>query len=144
MADARIKGQEVEVLIVLNGQVQNTITDVRSFEVGFQMEILKEGYLGETTDRRDDIFRGTRGKIDLHYENKDVFGLIMAIVDRARRQSPGTKVNIKATLRFPNGDRPRVIIKDVYFGEIPLAFGSRSDYGTLGLEFEAADQPSVI
>jgi hypothetical protein len=139
MADQRIKGQEVEVLVVLDGKVQSTITDVRSFEIAVQIELLKEGYLGETTDRRDDIFKGVSGKIELHYENKDIFDLIKALVNRARRQTPGTKVNVKATLRFPNGDRPRIILQDVYFGEVPLNFGSRADYGTVSLTFESSN-----
>ena len=139
MSDARLKGQETEVMLIMNGQVQNTVTDVRSFEMGVQMEIIKEGYLGEKTDRRDDVFRGTRGRMELHYENKDVFDVIQAIVDRATRQSPGTKINVKTTLNFPNGQRKLVMLQDVYFGEIPLNFASRSDYGTVGLEFESAN-----
>jgi len=139
VADQRIKGQEVEVLLVVNGKVQSTITDVRSFEVAAQLEILREGYLGETVDRRDEIYRGVRGRMELHYENKDIFDLIQTFVNRARRAEPGTKVNIKATLNFPNGQRPRVLIQDAYFGEVPLSFGSRSDYGTMSLEFESSN-----
>jgi hypothetical protein len=138
MAD-RIKGQDVEIMIVADNVAQSTITDIRSFEVESQMEILREGYLGETTQRRDDIFNGVRGKMELHFENKDVFDLIQTITDRARRRTPGTIVNIKATLRFPNGQRPRVLIPNVFFGPIPMNFGSRSDYGTVTLDFESSD-----
>jgi hypothetical protein len=143
VADQRIKGQEVEVLMVLNGSVQNTITDVRSFEIAIQTELLREGYLGEKTDRRDEKFNGVRGRMELHYENKDIFDLIQSIVDRATRQSPGTKINVKATLNFPNGDRPRVLISDVYFGEVPLSFGGRGEYGTVALEFEASGYKTI-
>jgi hypothetical protein len=61
------------------------------------------------------------------------------IVDKARRRTPGTKINVKATLNFPNGERPRVVIPDVEFGELPLNFGSRSDYGAVTLDFEASE-----
>jgi hypothetical protein len=125
------------VLLVADNVPQTTITDVRSFEVAFQLELLREGYLGETTDRRDEIFRGVRGRLELHFENQDVFNLFALIVARARRREPGAVVNIKATLNFPNGDRPRVNIGNAFFGEIPIAFGGRSEYGTIGLEFEA-------
>ena len=137
MADQRIKGQEVQVLLIVGGEPQTTITDIRSFEVTFQTEILKEGYLGETTDRRDEIFRGVAGRMELHFENQDVFKLIQSILDRAQRREPGLKINIKATLQFPNGQNPKVVIPDVYFGELPVNFASRSDYGTLSLTFEA-------
>lgn len=142
MAD-RIKGQEVEVIVIVDGEPQSTVTTVRSLEVAIQMETMSEGYLGETTNRKDDIFRGVRGRIEFHLENDDVFTLIKTIVDRARRRVAGVVINMKATLRFPNGDRPRVIIPDVKFGEIPLNFGSRSDYGTLGLDFEASEYQTV-
>lgn len=135
----RIKGQETEVLLIVDNEPKETITDVRSFEVAVQMELLREGYLGETTDRRDDIFRGTRGRMTLHIENDDIFDMFKQIIDRARRREPGTKINIKTTLNFPNGDRPRLQIEDCFFGEIPLVFGSRSDYGEVTLEFESAN-----
>jgi len=127
----------VETLFIVGSEPLLSVNDVRSFEMAFQTEILREGYLGETTDRRDEIFRGIRGRMELHFENDDVFGLFTSIVNRARRREPGVKVNVKATLNFPNGDRPRIIIPNVFFGEIPIAFGSRSDYGTIGMDFEA-------
>lgn len=135
----RIKGQEVEVLLVVDGSPQDTITDVKSFEIGFQLDILSEGYLGETTDRKDSIFKGVRGNMELHFENPDVFKLFTAIVNKARRRTPGTKINIKSTLNFPGGQRPRVVIPNVEFGEIPVTFGSRADYGTVKLDFEASE-----
>lgn len=139
MADQRIKGQEVEVLIVANGTVQDTITDVRSFEIGLKLDVLQEGYLGEKTDRYDEIFRGVRGRMELHFENSDIFDLFKTIVDRAKRRTPGAQINIKASFAFPNGERPRVILKDVFFGEIPMSFGSRSDYGAVTLDFQGSD-----
>jgi len=143
MSDQRIKGQEVEVLLVVDGDMIDTVTDVRSFEVAPKLEIKEEGYLGEKNNRHDEIFNGVRGRMELHYENADVFDLMQSIIDRAKRRTPGTQINIKATLNFPNGDRPRVLVKDAHFGEIPFSFGSRSDYGTVSLDF-AADDISVL
>jgi hypothetical protein len=139
MAGTRAKGQEVEVLIVVNGQVKDTITDVRSFEMEAQLEVLKEGYLGETTDRRDDIYRGVKGKISLHFENSDVLSLMRDLIDRARRRTPGVAVNIKASINFPGGQRTRVMLPNVFFGPIPMNFGGRADYGTIDLDFEGED-----
>lgn len=139
MADQRIKGQEAEILLVIDGETQNTITDVRSFEVAVKLELKEEGYIGEKTNRYDEIFNGMRGRMELHFENEDIFGLFQSIVDRAKRRTPGTQVNVKVTLNFPNGDRPRVLLSNVFFGEIPMAFGSRGDYGTVSLEFACED-----
>lgn len=135
----RIKGQEVEVILVVNGEAKDTIQDIRSFEMAAQLEIQREGYLGETSQRRDEIYNGVRGRMELHFENDDILTLMRQVVDRARRREPGTKINIKATLNFANGDRPRVVINDVFIGEFPINFGSRTDYGTTTIEFEAQD-----
>lgn len=143
MADQRLKGQEVEILITDKGVIKDTITDVRSLELAFKFDLLQEGYLGETTDRYDEIFRGVRGNMELHVENQDFLSFIIDIVNRARRREPGTKINIKTTLNFPNGQTPRLAFNDVFFEEIPLSFGSRSDYGALRLSF-AASTPQVI
>ncbi len=139
MANPRIKGQEVEILMIAGGQPIQTVTTVKDFELTFQTEVLKEGYLNETTDRRDTIFRGIKGKFVLNLENADVFNIIQAIIDKARRRTPGVTFNIKATLAFPNGDRPRIVIPDAEFGELPLNVGSRSDYVSQTIDYEAAE-----
>jgi len=135
----RIKGQEVEVLLVVNGEPQAALFDIRSFELAFQNEILTEGYLGETTDRRDSIFKGVSGRFEAHVENEAFLQFFTTLVDKARRRAPGTQINIQATLNFPNGQRPRIFIPDAEFGELPLNFGSRSDYGSVTVTFEAAE-----
>jgi len=139
----RIKGQEVEVLMVVNGQPKTNITTVRNFEVTLQTEILSEGYLGETTERKDSIFKGIAGKIEIHFDNQEIMRVFEEIVNKARRRTPGTKINIKATLNFPGGQRPRIMINDVEFGALPMSFGSRSDYGNVSLDFEASE-PSFL
>lgn len=135
----RIKGQEVEVLVVVDGAPKTNMTSVRSFEVTLNTEIMSEGYLGETTERKDSVYKGVSGKIELHFDNQEVMKVYQAIVDKARRRTPGTKINIKATLNFPGGQRPRILVSDVEFGALPLGFSSRSDYGTASLDFEASD-----
>lgn len=135
----RIKGQEVEVIAVVNGIPQDNTTDVRNFELSWMTEIIKEGYLGETTDRYDSVFHGIHGKLDLHFENTQVFSIIQTILDKARRRVPGVTINIKATLAFPNGDRVRVIVPNVEFGEVPMNFGGRAEFGSISLDFNASD-----
>lgn len=139
MASPRLKGQEVEAMLIVDGQVKDTITDIRSFEVAAKLEQKEEGYLGEKTNRYDEIFNGVRGRMELHYENGDVFAFMQQVIDRAKRRTPGTQVNIKASLNYPSGERKRVLLRDVYFGEMPFNFSSRSDFGTLSLDFQCED-----
>ncbi len=135
----RIKGQEVTVRFVQDGQVKAELNDIRSFEIGMQLEVLKEGYLGEFTDRRDDVYRGVTGKMDLHMESASVFTIFKSLLERAQRRTAGTTVNIQAQLQFPNGQLRLVNINDCFFGEIPLTVGGRSEYVTFSLNFEAND-----
>ena len=127
MADSRIRGESVEIQVIDGGQL-TSINDIRSFEFAAQLEILREGYLGETSDRRDEIYRGYRGRMELHFENQDFLEFMRSVIDRARRRRLGVQINIKATLNFPNGESPIVNLIDCYFGEIPVTFGSRTDY----------------
>lgn len=137
MAEQRIKGQETEVLFIANGVPQDNLTAVRSFEIAAQMEILREGYLGETTDRRDDVFRGIRGRMEIHLENESILNLWTTIVDRARRREPNIRINVKSVLQFPNGQRPIIVLPDVFFGELPMTFPDRGSYLTSTFDFEA-------
>lgn len=135
----RIKGQEVSIKVVKGGNIVAEVNDIRSFEVGMQLEVLKEGYLGEFTDRRDDVFRGVSGKMDVHMESGSVFDLFRDLIQRSQRRTAGVTVNIQAQLQFPNGNQKLVNINDCFFGEIPLTVGGRSEYVTFTLNFEAQD-----
>ena len=136
----RIKGQEVEMILVEDNTPLTGVADIRSFEMEAQLEIITEGYLGETTDRRDSVYRGFSGRVELHFENRDVIDLMRRLIDKARRRTAGTRINMKVTLVFPEGgDRVRVLLKNLEFGAIPLGFGSRSEYGAITLPFEGED-----
>jgi len=139
VAGARIKGQESSVTVIIDGVSQETITSIRSHEFAFQLELLREGYLGETTDRKDSIFRGIRGRFEMHLESAGVFNFVQQAINKARRRTPGVRINIKTTLNFPNGQRVRVMIPNAEFGEIPFNTGSRSDYITVTVEYEAQE-----
>lgn len=139
MPEQRIKGQEVELMFVEDNVPLSTIQDIKSFEMEAQLEILKEGYLGETTDRRDSVYRGFSGKVEVHFESRDLLDFSRRLIDKARRRTPGARVNMKVTLVFPAGDRLRLILKDLAFGPVPLGFAGRTDYGTVSLTFEGED-----
>ena len=144
MSEQRIKGQETIIEVTKDNEVVDAITDVRSMEVAGVMEILSEGYLGETSDRRDEIFKGVRGRIEMHLEKSATLDFMMDIINRATRRDPSVKVNFKTTLQFPSGERRRILIRNIFFGEMPLGFGGRAEYGTFGIDFESGDRPVLI
>lgn len=115
------------------------ITDVRNFEVTVQTELIREGYLGERTNRRDDIFNGVAGKLEIHSEDGSVLDLFTTLINRAKSRNPGIVINIDAQLTYPGGDQRHVSINDVYFGELPMNIGARGEYVSFTINFEASE-----
>lgn len=135
----RIKGQEVSVLITSAGQLQDTLTDIQSFNFEAQLEVKSMGYIGEKTNRKDDIFNGVKFDMELHLHKQDWFNFQQAIINRAKRVTPDLVINITAVASFPNGDTPTVLLPDCKFGAQPLNVTSRGDYVKVKLEGECDD-----
>ncbi len=144
MGAQRLKGQEVSVIIIQDSVPLDAITDIRSFEFSFELEQKDDGYLGETTNRKDSVFKGISGRMELHTSNKKVFSLIQSAVDKARRRTPGVRINIKAAFKYPNGDQARITITDVEFGAFPINASSRSDFVTVGVSFSASEARVIL
>ena len=135
----RIKGQECELMLVVDGVQQDALTDIRNFEVVPLLEIKREGYIGETTERRDEIFNGVRGSFEIHFETAAALDIVFSVINRATRRSPGTTINSKTTLNFPSGEKVRVLLSNMFFGDMPISAPSRSDYLTMKFDFECSD-----
>jgi len=137
----RIKGQEVRVTMVSpTGNVESIGSGgVSSFELEFKTEILSEGYLGETTERKDDIFKGVSGRMEFHLDRQSYFRFVQQVTDRSQRRSPaGARFNVLVAMSFPNGERPRVLLEDVFFGPLPVNVGGRDEYVSATVEFECS------
>lgn len=137
----RIKGQEVRVTMISPAGTEESIGSggVSSFELEFKTEILSEGYLGETTERKDDIFRGVGGRMEFHLDRQSYFQFVQRVTDRSQRRTPAdARFNVLASLTFPNGQRPRILLEDVFFGPLPINVGGRDEYVSATVEFECA------
>jgi len=135
----RIKGQEVEILSVVNGQPQDALNHVKSFSFTFKNKILEEGYLGQTSQEYDAIFDGIEGEAEFHFDSPAVLKLVLDIVNKARRREPGTQINIKCTMSFPSGARARIVILNAEFGPLPFNFNSRSDFGSFKISLASSN-----
>jgi hypothetical protein len=124
----RIKGQEVICQIVADGQLEDEITAIVDFNDSTDLEIIAKGYLGEKTNRQDDILNGYSGSLTFHLQTQNWYTLKAKIEARAKREQPDLQFNFAKTLFFPNGDTPTVTFADVKFGKIDEKAGSRADY----------------
>lgn len=141
MAENRLKGQDVQVRFNLGRDILRTITAIESMNFNYQFAVISKGYLGETTMRKDDIFNGISGDFKFDQESQDALLLLDTIKRRAQRliDPNENQINGAVTLSFPNGQRPRVAIRDMKFGESAVAVASRDAYVGIALPFEAPD-----
>ena len=138
----RIKGQEVVVSILRNGATVGQLTQaVKDLNIEFEMDLLQQGYIGQTADQMDDVYKAAGGDISLHTGDPATFDFITFLVDRAAKRVPMQQVNIKATFNFPNGSRRLVTMTDVFFGSLPIGVGGRTEYVEQKLTFKCSSAP---
>lgn len=134
MSDQRLRGQEVVINIVADGELEDTLTSIVEFNDEDQFEIKTQGYLGETTNRGDDIYNGTKFDFVLHLRTKRFWEFKQLIKDRATRKRPDLVFNVTVTSFFGNGDAPTITYPDVKWGPIPKNIPSRGDYVKVKME----------
>lgn len=139
MAKQRIRGQEVQVLVTRGGDLEDTLTEVQGFNFEPEFEIKSQGYLGEKTNRKDTIYNGVKGDMELHLHTSDWFKLATSIKDKATRVSPDVIYNVVAVCNFPDGTTPSVLFPDISWGATPVSISSRGDYVKVKMSFEGED-----
>lgn len=135
----RIKGQEATIIITSDSIVQDTLTDIHNFNVEFEGEIKSQGYLGEKTDRKDDVYHGVKFDFEMHTHTQDWLRFLVAVHDRMKRIDPTLVVNITCDLLYPNLDNPSLFIPDAKFGPTPLGVAGRTEYANVKIQGEADD-----
>lgn len=139
MADTQtIRGSEIEGRFIVKNKIARTMTAIKSGLWTPQFEIIREGYWGEQTDRRDDSYGGSSLEITLHPEDNTVLTLIQLFIDRASRRVAQADARVDFTFRwnFPNGQRPRVTLVDVKTGPIPVELAERRSLVNVKFSFE--------
>lgn len=144
--DPRLKGQECRVNFTQNGQIIGSAIAIQSNELKWMQDILSEGFLGETSERKDYVFKGVSGSVTLQFNGPQVFTLIGGIIDVAQRRiAIGTGLTVQHTFQFVNGRRAIVTMGGVAVGEIGMDTSSRTDYVKVTLPYEAEEaQISVV
>jgi hypothetical protein len=141
----RIKGQEVSLSFVGPSGSEDGLADVLNFEAELQMEILREGYLGETVDRRDDIYRGVSGRCELHLESGAYFRFTQRVQDRAERRTPADgQFLAMASFQFPNGERVRLSFENIFFDALPIRAPERAGYVTVTVAWECERMRRIL
>jgi hypothetical protein len=143
MPNINVKGQEGQLRFIKGGEIVDVFTNVRSWNMHSQMSIISTGYIGEKTNRRDEIYNGTKGSCVIHFNKGSIFTRFRELIDRAKKQISDFKVNAVFIMNFADGTTKKILVPDIKFGEIPLSFGARENYGEITLDFEAEDWQEV-
>lgn len=141
MAEQRVRGEQVQFRISKGGVLLRTLTAVKSMTFTALVEMISRGYLGETTERKDEIYKGVSIDAAFDVESPDAWDLISAIRDRAvaRRYDTTTIITCSFTGVFAGGVKRRMTIPDVKSGNLPIAVASREEYVGQTLSFGASD-----
>lgn len=131
----RIKGQEIQVLIISGGTLQARISEISNSEITFELEILEEGYLGRKSNDFDMIFNGMTVKIEAHMSNDQAIQFTQAVVDRAaRRTGEGARIDVVHVFEFDNGQFVTITVPNLQFQSIPISNGGRGEYVSISFE----------
>lgn len=140
MPDQRLKGQEVSIRIIDAGSVVAAIDTVSTFNDGVDLEIKEAGYLGEFTNRFDEVLNGFSGDLETNLTRADSATLDDAIIAKAKRESPALVFNVIRTDFFPNGDSNIYTYEDVHWGQIPTTIGARGDFVKKKYQFKCSER----
>lgn len=131
--------------ITREGRPETTLTAFSDFTFQYDFASSEEGYLGETTMRKDDIYNGISGSFTVHAESQDLLLFLDFIKERAQRKRNVNQSRINATVRltFPNGETPRVLIRDMKFDAAPVAVPGRDAYVNTAFSYKAEDAKTI-
>lgn len=139
--EQRIRGEEVQIRLTRNKVLERTLTAIKSFTFTAKFAILTEGYLGKTTNDRDEIFQGCSFQLEFHSTSRDSWELLNFVKTRATRRGGQSLfvVNASFTGTFPDGSRPRITTPDLKFGDMPISVPGREQYVSQTLTCECED-----
>lgn len=139
--ELRLKGQESQIRITQGGILQRTLTAIENLTATVMSDIIRKAYLGETTERKDDIYKGIKVEFGFDVMSKEPFVMVAALRDRMQRRTAqaNSQVNLVFIANLADGTRPRITIPDLKFQDPALAIQNRESYAGFRFQCEAED-----
>lgn len=148
MGTPRLKGQECAIQVIQGGTIVNAFNAMASFNDNQKSAKIEQGYIGETTNRHDDIYNGFDGGFEFHMESADWANFSAAMIARQRRFQPELVFNVLRTDFLPNGQQFTRTYLDVKFGPLPTNISDRGSYVSGSIDFSCDeiddDQTAII
>lgn len=132
----RLKGQETDIRMLRNGSPTQVAKATSNFSMTDELEVLEEEYIGETTSRYDDIYKGTSFNFEIHLEDGAPFDLRTQAIGRAQRRGgeAAARFDIAFVGGLPDGTIKSLTLVDVKFGSVETTVGGRSEFVTMKFE----------
>lgn len=138
MVKSRLLGRDVSIRMSQGGVPLATITAIKSFTFELRVRNLKDGLLGETGQRQDEIFDEVGGSFVIQPEDPEVFTFMKFIADRAiSRAFDEGQVTINFRCNFPNRGLARIVIPSPAFDTMPFNASARDAYTELSVSYAA-------
>lgn len=124
----RLKGQEVSIRVVDSGTLVASLDSISNFNSEMKSEIKEDGFLGETTNRFDDIHNGYGGDFEIQLRRPDWANFQLRVQARQERKNPNIVFNVVRTDLYPDGTSTVYTYIDVKWGAMTESIGNRADF----------------
>lgn len=126
----RIKGQETQVRIIQSGRILSTITAIESWTWTPEFDLIMSEFIGETSPRFDEIFKGSSFEVTFQPEDSAFLLLLQVLRDRAQRRTTqaGNRIDARFSFTFEGGKTPYVVLPDLKFSSAPVTAGGRDQF----------------
>jgi hypothetical protein len=137
----RLKGQEIQFRVLQDNTLLDALTATGGVKEEMQLEMKEDGFIGETTDRYDEVFKGW--KVDM--SNMQVFSadwarFQQAVEQRARRITPGTIFNAVRVDSYSDGSQVIYTYTNLTFGPIPTDAAGRTEFVKVSLSMGCSER----
>lgn len=139
----RLKGQEISIRVLAGNppEVLDTIDSISEFNDTTALKLLEDGFLGEVTNRFDEILDGFGGDFSMQTTSSGWIALEQAIIRRATREDPTLIFNIVKTDLYADGSSIIKVFTDVKWGEMPTKVGGRGEFAKISANFKCSTRP---
>src|SRR5512147_918828 len=86
-ADPRLRGQDIVLRILQDGALVDELQAVGSFNDEVKLEIKEDGFLGEPTNRYDQILNGYGGDLEVQVNSPSYLTFVASVEAKGKREA---------------------------------------------------------
>lgn len=125
----RLKGQDCSLTLTDPDGPVASLVKLVEFSIVLLAEILQEDYCDTDAPEFDEIPNGVELKAKFHHNDPDVFDFFKKVNDRrARISDPLGKFSAMTRCNFPGQGRRRIVVPNLFFGDLPFTAGGRKQF----------------